>query len=216
MDFDAERALMVFRQIEARGITDPRVLAAMRTLPRECFVPKEERAWAYADHPLPIGHGQTISQPYIVAFTLEALGLVGTERILEIGAGSGYEAALLGMLGAEVWSLERIPKLAAEAASRLASLGFSTVHVIEADGFAGLSAEAPFDAIVLSAAPAEFPGILLGQLAEGGRLVGPMGRPGEQRLLRIRNSLGAWERESLLDVAFVPMLPGIARLPKET
>ncbi len=203
---------MVLRQIEARGIADRRVLEAMRSLPRHRFVPERLADCAYDDNPLPIGKGQTISQPYIVAFMLEALKLGGGERVLEIGAGSGYQAALLGRLAGEVWSLERVPELRDRAADALADLGIDNVRVLLADGFDGLPDEAPFDAIIVSATPESMPLALLEQLSpDGGVLVGPEGPPGRQILVRITRAGGFFDREPLLDVAFVPMVEGVEK-----
>ncbi|MCX7027750.1 MAG: protein-L-isoaspartate(D-aspartate) O-methyltransferase [Spirochaetes bacterium] len=207
---ERKRHFMILRQIEARGIVDQRVLEAMHFLPRDRFVPEELRRFAYEDGPLPIGWGQTISQPFIVAYTLETLHLVGGERVLEIGTGSGYEAALLGMLSGEVWSLERVPGLASRASALLIDRGLENVHVILADGFFGLPEKAPFDAIVLSAAPLDLPSALLNQLRpDGGILVGPEGPQGTQSLVYVLRSGPSFERKSLMDVAFVPMLGGV-------
>ena len=213
--FAAERERMVAQQIEARGIADARVLAALRAVPREAFVPAVERAFAYEDHPLPIGAGQTISQPYIVALTSAGLGLRGGERVLEIGTGCGYAAAVLGQIAAEVHSVERIESLAAQAREHLAGLGIANVHVHCADGSLGWPAAAPYDAIAVTAAGPEIPAALKAQLAPGGRIVMPVGeRHGHQALLRW--SLGADGREqveSLCDVRFVPLLGAQGFLP---
>lgn len=210
-DAKAMREFMVLNQIVARGVSDGRVLAAMSALPRERFVPAEAAAYAYEDCPLPIGFGQTISQPYIVGRMLEALGLRGDEKVLEIGAGSGYQAALLGMLARRVWSIERIAALEERASALIEALGMKNVTIRLGDGFAGLPEEAPFDAIIISAAPIGIPSDLLGQLSPGGGvLVSPEGEPGDQKLIRIERKGPRFEREVLLDVAFVPMVPGIA------
>lgn len=207
----ARREYMVSSQIAARGITDERVLSAMRAIPRERFIPAECLPYAYEDCPLPIGFGQTISQPYIVAYILEALRLRGGEKALEIGAGSGYMAALLGMLARRVWSVERIAPLEERASRLIEELGIENVAILFGDGFAGLPKEAPFDAIVISAAPVGIPPALLEQLSPaGGVLVGPEGRLGAQSLVRIRREGSRLDREVLLDVSFVPMLRGTA------
>ncbi len=213
-DMRAEREFMVLSQIAARGIADSRVLSAMTALPRHRFVPAEYAAFAYDDRPLPIGHAQTISQSYIVGLMLEALALSGEEKVLEIGAGSGYQAALLGMLARQVWSLERIPALKERASLLIKELGIKNVAILLGDGFAGLPEEAPFDAIIISAAPSIIPPELLEQLSyEGGLLVSPEGPPGYQNLVRITRNGSRFLRENLLDVSFVPMLPGIAPRP---
>ncbi|WP_240668405.1 protein-L-isoaspartate(D-aspartate) O-methyltransferase [Piscinibacter defluvii] len=206
--FAAERERMVVHQIEARGIADARVLAALRAVPREAFVPTVERAFAYEDHPLPIGAGQTISQPYIVALTTAGLGLRGGERVLEIGTGCGYAAAVLGQIAAEVHSVERIESLAAQAREHLAGLGIANVHVHCADGSLGWPAAAPYDAIAVTAAGPEIPAALKAQLAPGGVIVMPVGdRHGHQELLRWSRGADGRERaEPLCDVRFVPLL----------
>jgi len=210
-DIKTMREFMVLSQIAARGVADERVLEAMRSLPRHRFVPTEELGLAYEDRPLPIGYGQTISQPYIVGYMLEALSLRGGEKVLEIGTGSGYQAALLGMLARRVWSIERIAALEHRASLLIKELGIQNVIVLVSDGFGGLPAEAPFDAIILSAAPEVIPPTLLGQLSsEGGVLVGPEGPFGSQRVVRITRRGPRVHRETLLDVSFVPMLPGMA------
>ncbi len=198
------RELMVVAQIEARGIRDPRVLAALREVPRHRFVPPEWRSEAYEDHPLPIGHGQTVSQPYIVAFMAEALGLNGTERVLEVGSGSGYFAAVLSHLAGEVVGLELEPDLAARSATLLADLGILNAALHLADGRKGWPPGAPYEAIVLSCATGDVPGALWRQLAPGGVLLAPLGSPGDvQWLTRFKGGPGRSER--LLPVAFVPL-----------
>ncbi len=204
-----ERELMVRLQIASRGIHDRRVIEAMRLVPRHLFVPSHYRAEAYNDYPLPIGSGQTISQPYIIAYMLEALSLQGTERVLEIGTGSGYQTALLSRLVRQVFSIERIAGLFEDARNILASFGVENVKLRLGDGFAGWDEEAPFDAIVLSAAPRDLPRTLLAQLKDGGRLVGPIGDFGAQTLVRVTRRGAHFDTEALLDVAFVPMLGGI-------
>jgi protein-L-isoaspartate(D-aspartate) O-methyltransferase len=200
------RDRMVRDQIEARGVRDPRVLAAMRRVPREAFVPDPSRA--HADRPLPIGEGQTISQPYIVALMTEALELGPRDRVLEVGTGSGYGAAVLAEIADEVLTIERNPRLAAGAAARLRDLGCANVRVVVGDGSLGWPALAPFDAIVVTAAGPAIPPSLRRQLALGGRLVMPVGgRRRDQRLIRERRrGEHAFERESLGEVAFVPLV----------
>jgi protein-L-isoaspartate(D-aspartate) O-methyltransferase len=207
-DAPVQREQMVERQIVARGIRDRRVLSAMRETPRERFVDVGLAPRAFEDVPLSIGSGQTISQPYIVALMCDALGLVGTERVLEVGTGSGYGAAVLGRLAREVYSIERHPDLAEVATARLAELGFINVHVITGDGTLGLPERAPFEAIVVTAAGPKIPPALLEQLAVGGRIVIPVGDEAErQRLLRIdRHSESHYRSVDLGGVAFVPLV----------
>lgn len=204
---DARRREMVATQIEGRGVSDARVLVAMRAVPREAFVAAGWRERAFDDSPLPIAAGQTISQPYIVAVMAEALQLGGGERVLEIGSGSGYAAAVLGRLAGEVHTVECIAELAAAATATLAAQGARNVHVHHADGSLGWPAAAPYDAIAVTAAGPEVPAALTAQLAAGGRLVMPVGaREGRQQLLRVtRAPGGALHREALMDVRFVPL-----------
>ncbi len=206
-DFAARRQAMVAQQIEARGVTDARVLAAMRVVPREDFVSPGWREQAYHDGPLPIEAEQTISQPYIVALMAEALQLNGGERVLEIGTGSGYAAAVLSRLAAEVHSVECIPVLADLATRRLAAHGCSNVAVHRGDGSLGWPEAAPYDAIVVTAAGPEVPPALKAQLKMGGRLVMPIGeRHGAQELLRLTCTADRdGQRERLLPVRFVPL-----------
>jgi protein-L-isoaspartate(D-aspartate) O-methyltransferase len=207
-DFATRRQRMVDRQIRARGVRDDRVLEAMARVPREQFVPADIRDLAYEDSPLPIPAGQTISQPYIVAYMVEALALEGSERVLEIGAGSGYAAAVLGSIAAEVFAIERIGELADYAAERLAAAGFANVHVLHADGTEGWRDEAPFDAILVSAGGPRVPDSLLAQLRVGGRIVAPVGKTRiAQELVRItRVHTDEYMREDLADVRFVPLI----------
>ena len=191
-------------QIAARGVSDPRVLAAMRRVPRHEFVPAELRAHAYEDHPLPIGEGQTISQPYIVALMTELASVRSGSRVLEVGTGSGYQAAVLAEAGAEVWSIEIVESLARSAAERLKRLGYKSVHVRQGDGYRGWPEQAPFDAIVVTAAPPEIPLALKQQLAQGGRLVIPVG-DSFQDLLVVTRTADGFATRSVAPVRFVPM-----------
>ena len=174
-DMTEERNEMVRTQIQARGVRDPRVLQAMREVKRHLFVPGESAEDAYEDYPLPIGEGQTISQPYIVALMTELLELQPDDKVLEIGTGSGYQAAILSRLAREVRSIEIVPSLAETAGKRLDLLGYDNVHLRVGDGYKGWPDEAPFDAIIVTAAPPEIPQALVDQLAEGGRMVVPVG-----------------------------------------
>ena len=207
------RLRMVAEQIEARGIRAPEVLAALRAVPRHRFVPAEVRASAYDDGPLPIGHGQTISQPYVVAFMTDAARVKAGDRVLEIGTGSGYQAAVLDAIGARVWSIEIVPALADWARQALQATGASRVVVRAGDGTGGWPEEAPFDAIVVTAAPAEVPQALLDQLRVGGRLVIPVGS-GAQELVRYTRTETGFDREPLLPVRFVPMTGAAQQRPR--
>jgi protein-L-isoaspartate(D-aspartate) O-methyltransferase len=198
---------MVSEQLCRRDIVDPHVLAAFGVVAREQFVPGELASHAYDDAPLPIGSGQTISQPYVVAVTVQALQLRGHERVLEIGTGSGYAAAILGSLAREVETVERIEELAVAAADRLARLGYSNVHVHHGDGSLGWPPGAPYEAIAVAAGAPRPPRSLLDQLAVGGRLVLPHGDVDHQRLVRItRRSADQLDEEDLGEVRFVPLL----------
>lgn len=198
---------MVERDLIPRGIRDDAVLEAMRSVPRHRFVDVADEATAYDDRPLPIGDGQTISQPYIVALTAAALALTPDDRVLDVGTGSGYAAAVLGSVAAEVWSIERHPRLAERAAATLAELGFDNVHVVTGDGTTGLPDRAPFDAIAVAAASAVVPPALTDQLADGGRLVIPVGPPrGAQRLVRIERRGDDLVEHHVTDVRFVPLV----------
>ncbi len=181
-----KRARMVEAQLRARGIRDERVLAAMGKVPREEFISNENGDNAYGDYPLPIGAGQTISQPYIVASMVEALELRPQDRVLEVGTGTGYQAAILGELSAEVWTIERHAELADKAREILQRLGYSNVHVVTGDGSLGLAEQAPFDKILVAAAAPRVPETLVAQLADGGRLVVPVGSRAEQQVLVVR------------------------------
>lgn len=200
------REAMVEGQLRRRGIADQRILDAFRAMPREVFVRPDQAAVAYDDGPLPIGEGQTISQPYVVALMVEALEVRPTDRVLEVGAGSGYAAAILGRLAGRVFAIERHERLAAAARERLRALGVDTVEVRAGDGTQGLPDEAPFDAILVSAGGPDVPAPLLEQLAPRGRLVIPVGRPREQRLVRVAGHDREWRREDLGPVAFVPLV----------
>jgi len=199
------RREMVERQLASRGIGDPRVLAAMAGVPRERFVPEELRQRSYEDGPLPIAAGQTISQPYIVAFMTEALALRGNERVLEIGTGSGYQTAVLAALAREVVSVEIVPQLSHAADERLRGLGIANVRLVVGDGRQGFPAGAPYDRLLLTAAPVEFPVELLAQLGPEGVAVAPVG--GERQwLVHYRMRRGEWVCETSLAVAFVPLV----------
>lgn len=201
----AERARMVHKQIEARGIRDPRVLEAMRTVPRHRFVPLSERAHAYEDRPLPIGRGQTISQPYIVALMTELAEVQPGDDVLEVGTGSGYQAAVVAQMGARVYSIEIVEPLAKRAQKLLDELGYGRrVDVRAGDGYGGWPEHAPFDAILVTAAPPKVPEPLKRQLAVGGRLVIPVGEH-FQSLLRITRTKEGFREESVIPVRFVPM-----------
>jgi protein-L-isoaspartate(D-aspartate) O-methyltransferase len=199
---------MVKEQLQFRGLHDPKVLAAMLSVPREKFVSPDLQGFAYEDRPLPIEEGQTISQPYMVAFMTEALELAGAERVLEIGTGSGYSAAVLSRIVPSVRSVERLPELAATARERLQLLGFANIDVHVADGSLGWSQFAPYDAIVVTAGAPEVPAPLLAQLAIGGRLVIPVGSSVTfQSLIRVhRESEQKYRRETLMGVMFVPLI----------
>lgn len=203
--FEAARREMVERQLRPRGIHSPQVLDAMLAVPRHEFVPADCRAEAYSDQPLPIGLGQTISQPLMVATMTEALALTGRDRVLEIGTGSGYQTAVLALLAGEVYSIEYLPELAEAARQRLARLGFANVHVREGDGGLGWSEAAPFEAILVAAAAPDPPPPLVAQLTEGGRMVIPVGCGVYQELLRIERNAGRIRRRTLDWCRFVPL-----------
>ncbi len=207
-DFARARETMVQTQIAARGVRDPMVLDAMRTVPREAFVPERLRRFAYEDEPLSIGEGQTISQPYIVAVMTEAVELKPGDRALEIGTGSGYGAAVLSRIAAEVYTVERHPGLAESARRRLGEVGYHNVHVLVGDGTLGWPEHAPYDAIVVTAGGPKAPPALLDQLAVGGRLVMPIGSQSRfQRLVRVvRRGADYYDHEELEEVAFVPLI----------
>lgn len=201
-----ERMKMVDTQIRRRGVTDQDVLAAMEAVPRHEFVPDSLQAQAYADHPLPIGYGQTISQPYIVALMTELLELHNTDRVLEIGTGSGYQAAILAQIVGEVYTVEIIEPLAIEARERLNRLGYTNIHTLHADGYYGWGEHAPFDAIIVTAAPDHIPQPLVRQLKDGGKLVIPVGPPGGyQTLWQITKEGEQVKKRNVTGVLFVPL-----------
>lgn len=210
-DWECARERMVERQIAARGIRDPAVLVAMRCVPRHEFVNAEYLDQAYADRPLPIGVGQTISQPYIVAYMTEALELGPDDRVLDVGAGSGYQTAVLAEIARAVYSIEIVAPLARRAARKLRELGYRNVRLICGDGHRGWPEAAPFDAVLLSAAPARIPQPLVEQLAMGGRLVAPVGPGFDQVVQRLRKTPRGVVSEGLIDVRFVPMTGGSPR-----
>jgi len=200
------REAMVRNQLVAGGIRNPEVLQAMVEVPRHEFIPASLRPYAYADGPLPIGHGQTISQPFIVAYMTQALELSREDTVLEVGTGSGYQAAILGKVAKEVYTIEIVPPLAESAKAILSKLGFENVHVRLGDGYLGWPEKAPFDAIIVTCAPDHVPEPLISQLKEGGRLVIPVGEAGGvQHLVLLRKKNGQISKAKMLDVRFVPM-----------
>ena len=200
------RKHMVEQQIRQRGIVDERVLKAMETVPREAFMPHDMQDLAYADGAMPIGRGQTISQPFVVAAMTEALQLEPGMRILEVGTGSGYQAAVLSEMGAEVYTIEFNPDLAREARARMEQLGYEHLHYMCGDGNLGWPEEAPFDGIIVTAAPPVLPGALGEQLKPGGRLVIPVGRVEQDLRVYRKNDDGSLERHTLFAVRFVPLV----------
>jgi protein-L-isoaspartate(D-aspartate) O-methyltransferase len=208
--FDEKRLLMVAQQLKARDINDPRVLAAMGKVPRHRFVPDNLRSLAYEDHPLPIGSGQTISQPYIVALMTQWAEVKPGDKVLEVGTGSGYQAAVLAELSDRVFSIELLPDLAEAARTHLRDLGYGRVQVRSGDGYQGWPEDAPFDAILVTASAPEVPPALKQQLKEGGHLVIPVGPPGSvQELLLLRKVKGELQEEQRVPVLFVPLVkPG--------
>jgi len=217
VDFARQRSEMVDRQIAGRGVRSSSVLEAMKKVPRELFLPKEMREFAYDDSPLPIAARQTISQPYIVALMTEALNVRAGERVLEIGTGSGYAAAVLGEVADQVYTVERVEELAKSAAAILDKLGYANVHVIHADGTLGWGPAAPYDAIIVAAGGPEVPASLKRQLKVGGRLVIPVGSdPRAQELVRVtRVSENEFKSEDIADVRFVPLVGKEGWRPEE-
>jgi len=205
-EFADQRQKMVATQIRGRGISDAAVLKAMDAVPRHLFVPPEMRDLAYGDTPLPIGHGQTISQPYIVALMSQLLAVETGRRVLEIGTGSGYQAAVLAEMGALVFSIEIVPELGRQATRVLDTLGFKNIQVKIGDGYKGWPEHAPFDAIIVTCAPTRIPEPLTEQLAEGGRMVIPSGEKYNQQLLLLTKQKGEIKQEKIVDVRFVPMV----------
>jgi len=206
MKYEGRREKMVRTQIEARGVADPAVLRAIRKIPRHRFLPAAFQDQAYDDCPLPIGHKQTISQPYTVAVMTEALGLTGRERVLEIGTGSGYQSAILAELAEWVYSIERIPELAKSARELLDELGYDNVAIRVGDGTRGWKSEAPFDRIIVTAGAPQVPEPLLQQLGEGGRLVIPVGDPYTQTMTRVTRRGSEFQHESLGAYRFVELI----------
>jgi protein-L-isoaspartate(D-aspartate) O-methyltransferase len=204
-DWQSERARMVEEQLKERGIRDQRVLSAMLTVPRHLFIPESARGGAYGDFPVPIGHGQTISQPYIVAFMTEALKVAPEHRILEIGTGSGYQAAVLSVLAKEVFTIEIVDALAKRARATLAELGYRNVEVRSGNGYLGWPEHAPYDRIIVTAAPPEVPAALVQQLKVGGLMAIPVG-VGDQELRIMRRTATGMETIATLPVRFVPMV----------
>jgi protein-L-isoaspartate(D-aspartate) O-methyltransferase len=201
-----ERYRMIRDQLEARGVEDRRVLDAMREIPRHRFIPDEFGAAAYHDRPLPIGSGQTISQPYIVGLMTSLLELKQNDKVLEIGAGSGYQAAILSKLARSVISVERLPEIAAKAKGLMQGLGIANVNVVVGDGTLGYAPDAPYDGIIITAASPDIPPPLIDQLADMGRLVAPVGSRDLQQLVRIRKQGDRISRETFGGVVFVPLL----------
>ena len=207
IDFPKARLKMVEEQIISRGVKDPRVIAAMKKVPRHLFVEEALQSQAYSDHPLPIGEGQTISQPYVVALMTEALALRGGERILEVGTGSGYQAAILAEIVKEVFTIEIRPELYTKVRERLQRLGYKNIRTKQGDGYLGWPEYAPFDAIIVTASPSHIPPPLLAQLKEGGRLIIPLGSSTfYQNLTLVTKRLGKLEVKELGSVAFVPLV----------
>jgi protein-L-isoaspartate(D-aspartate) O-methyltransferase len=213
LSYEEQRAQMVERQLAVRGIRDRRVLEAMARIPREVFIPEHMHAWAYGDDPVSIGLGQTISQPFMAALMAERLALRGDERVLDVGAGSGYMAALLGALAAEVIAIEILPELAAAAADNLAQAGIRNVRVVSGDGSIGYPEEAPYQAISVDAAAPEVPHQIMDQLDEGGRLVIPVGSREDQALRVMLKRNGKFESRMVTLCRFVPLVgeSGFAR-----
>jgi len=200
-----KRQEMVKRQIQRRGVKDSLVLKAMREVPRHKFVPTELESYAYSDRPLPIGERQTISQPYIVAFMTEHLGLEGGEKVLEIGTGSGYQAAILGEIAKEVYSIEIISSLGLTAKKKFKKMGYDNIHVRIGDGYLGWPEKAPFDGVIVTAAPNHIPQPLIDQLKPGGKMIIPVGDYYQELILITKSKKGKVVKKSVLPVTFVPM-----------
>ncbi len=206
-DYSSQRQQMVAGQIMARGVRNPDVIGAMQVVPRHCFVPRRLQSQAYQDRPLPIGHGQTISQPYIVALMTELLELKPGQRVLEIGTGSGYQAAVLAQMAVKVYTIEIVAPLALQAKVVLERSGYTQIHTKIGDGYKGWPQHAPFDGIIVTCAPTHIPAPLKDQLAEGGRMVIPVGEAyGNQRLILLRKRKGRIKKEKSFGVRFVPMI----------
>jgi protein-L-isoaspartate(D-aspartate) O-methyltransferase len=207
-DFTTLRERMIDRQIAARGLDDPRLLAAFRSVPREDFISGDYADYAYQDSPLPIESGQTISQPYIVALTIDAAGIKPGNKVLEVGAGSGYAAAVIGQIADQVIAIERHHELVELAQKRMERLGYNNVRIVEADGTLGWPAEAPFDAIVAAASGSHVPQSWIAQLKPGGRIVMPIGEPhGAQSLVKVtKQEDGTFKKQDLGGVRFVPLI----------
>lgn len=213
--FEDDRRRMVEEQLEARGISDTRVLQAFLTVPRHEFVSKDLLPEAYADHPLPIGGGQTISQPYMVALMVQLLHLQGHERVLEVGTGSGYQLAILSQLALEVYSIERLPELADESLSRLEELGYLNVHISVGNGTLGWPEHAPYEGILIAAGAPAVPPPLVRQLADGGRMVIPLGSQQVQTLTLVEKRGGALSQQPITHCVFVPLLGEYGWRPEE-
>ncbi len=205
-EFKKQRELMVERQLKPRGISDPKVLDAFLNVPRHRFIGKGLQSSAYGDHPLPIGEGQTISQPYMVALMTQCLGLRGGERILEIGTGSGYQAAILAGIASEVFTVERVASLSKKAEAVLGELGYTNIHFLVGDGTRGWPDNAPYDGIIVTAGSPAVPEPLFEQLVEGGRLVVPVGGGWSQQLTVVRKEKGKIKKKEVCGCIFVPLL----------
>jgi len=203
--YDAARKRMVEDQIEGRGVEDDRVIAAMLAVPRHEFIPEQYRHYAYHDSPVPIGNGQTISQPYIVALMTEELSLSTADRVLEVGTGSGYQAAVLAEIVQEVYTIEIVEPLAREAEERLEHLGYDNVKIKVGDGYEGWEEHAPYDRVIVTCAPTAIPQPLIDQMKEGGIMVIPVGSAGFQYLYRVKKYMGEAQTEKVIPVSFVPL-----------